>query len=50
MCYFKFYITIFKNNRKKCFLITKSEIISEGSCGAKDWGNDADNSALLSQE
>ncbi len=25
-------------------------MISEGSCDTEDWGNDAENSALLSQE
>jgi len=38
-------------NYKKCFLSTKpGGEGSEGSCDTKDWSNDADKSALGSQE
>jgi len=46
--------TVFKidnNEKKKCFLSSKSAwMISEGSCDIEDWRNDAENSALTSQE
>jgi len=33
-----------------CFLEHQIRMISEGSCDTADWNNDADNSALPSQE
>jgi len=39
-------------NNKKCFKAPSQHIkmISEGSCDTEDWSNDAENSALPSQE
>jgi len=45
--------TVFNTDiNKKCLLSSKSSIrmISEGSCDTEDWSNDAENSALPSQE
>ncbi len=47
----KFLSSCFQHN-KKCFLTQSQYIkmISEGSCDTEDWSNDAENSALPSQE
>jgi len=39
-------------NKRKCFLSSTLAyiIISDGSCDTEDWSNDAENSALRSQE
>ncbi len=45
--------TVFNiDTNKKCFLRPNQHIrmISEGSCDTEDWSNDAENSALPSQE
>jgi len=43
--------TVFNiDNTKKCLPHQHNKVISEGSCDTEDWSNDAENSALPSQE
>jgi len=40
--------TVFNiDDNHKCFLSSKSSMISEGSCDIENWSNDAENFALI---